>query len=748
MIVRSPNHPPALPIGLSRSRVLTTSALASLSAVSAHAQSADEEEALHGTIDEIIVSGQKEFFRPTDASSATKFNLPIFDTPQSISVVTSDLIDSARPEDLLQVDKYVAGVYSLGEATTGTAYFGGSGFLNARGFSFDADNGFKINGFSTLGTFYPDLATVDRIEFVKGPTAVIYGVNNYGGTVNMLTKRPQHEFEATTALSLGSYDYKRLEVDVGGPISDALRLRLAAAAQDRGFIRDGEEMERYAFMPTVSWDVTPSTSVHGTAFIQDERRVFGGTMNLTLDENGRKVVPKNASREIFIGLPDYNLGKTRHRQFIGEINHDLGNGYRLDGQVGYTDTTNRSRNVYTYNFFAPAAPTTYIYHVRFAKAIESRDLELRFSGDFELFGRRHDFLVSGEHRRINRDDPRYAYVFLGSTSQLDPDFSSVDVNDPDFESPLAGFIKEKRDNYGLGAQVLFDVTDRLSVLVGGRQTWSDIEYANIRELVGDIDPDFAEFEITADFSVSEFTPRVGLVYGLADNVNAYVSYSKGFIPQTGATRAGGVIEPESGVQWEVGAKSELFGGALGINAAAYLIEREEVQASDPANVPGEDFVVAGRDQRHSGVELEAMGQLTEGLNIVVTYAYQESKVTQDVANPDIVGNPASHVPYHLASAFLQYQKLDGPLAGLNASIGYSYYGEYYHREDNEYRFKVPDRYTFDAFIAYEGWERVSVDVAVTNLTDEKSLYTSFSDRHSSFMFEEPRTIRARIKARY
>src|SRR5690606_292239 len=188
-----------------------------------------------------------------------------------------------------------------------------------------------------------------------------------------------------------------------------------------------------------------------------------------------------------------------------------------------------------------------------------------------------------------------------------------------------------------------------SVLVGGRQTWSDIEYANIRELVGDIDPDFAEFEITADFSVSEFTPRVGLVYGLADNVNAYVSYSKGFIPQTGATRAGGVIEPESGVQWEVGAKSELFGGALGINAAAYLIEREEVQASDPANVPGEDFVVAGRDQRHSGV---------------------------------------AHVPYHLASAFLQYQKLDGPLAGLNASIGYSYYGEYYHREDNEYRFKV------------------------------------------------------------
>src|SRR5690606_39476910 len=110
--------------------------------------------------------------------------------------------------------------------------------------------------------------------------------------------------------------------------------------------------------------------------------------------------------------------------------------------------------------------TTYVYNLNYAKGIESTDVELRFSGEFELFAQRHKFLVNGEHRGIKRDDPRYAYVFLGSTSQLDPDFSFIDINDPGFESPMSGFTKEDRDNYAIGAQVLFNLSDKLSVLVG------------------------------------------------------------------------------------------------------------------------------------------------------------------------------------------------------------------------------------------------------------------------------------------
>ncbi len=724
-----------------RKGILTTSALASLSAIAAQAQTTgDETREGNATLEEIVVTGQKEFFRPTDASSATKFDLPIFDTPQSISVVTADLIDSARPEGLLQVAKYVAGAYTLGD-------WGGGGILNARGFAIDQDNGLKINGFSTLGTRFPDVATVERIEFVKGPTAVVYGVNNYGGTVNMITKKPPHEFEATTSLSFGSYDYQRLEFDLGGPIGgESVRAQLVGVAQDRGFITDGEEMERYAVMPTVAWDITDSTSLSATAFIQDETRRFGGDLTLTLDENGNLTVPWDAPRDVFFGLPDYNKDKTEHRQYIGHLRHDFTNGYALEGQVGYTDVQNRSRSVYAYNYSGPATPTTYIYNLNYAKGIESADAELRFSGEFELFGQRHKFLVNGEHRSIKRDDPRYAYVFLGSTSQLDPDFSAVDINDPGFESPLSGFTKEDRDNYSIGAQVLFELNDKLSLLVGGRQTWSDISYADIRDFVSGVDPNTAEYEITADYSISRFTPRVGVVYSIRENLNAYASYSQGFIPQTGSTRALSVIDPEIGDQWEVGAKAELFGGSLGLNTALYVIDREDVQARDPLNVPGEDFVVAGRSQRHSGIEFEALGRITDGLNIVANYTYQETEVTRDI-NEEIVGRPVANVPYHLANLFLQYQVLEGPLAGINASVGYNYHGAYWHREDS-LRFKVPDRYTMDAFLVFDRFEKVSFDLALTNITDEKNFYTVSQNRYSSFMLDEPRMLRARVKVRY
>ena len=724
-----------------RKGVFTTSALASLSAIAAQAQTAGEDSReIDATIEEVVVTAQKQFFRPTEASSATKFDLAIFDTPQSISVVTSDLIDSARPEGLLQVAKYVAGAYSLGD-------WGGGGILNARGFAIDQDNGLKINGFSTLATRLPDLATVERIEFVKGPTAVVYGVNNYGGTVNMITKRPPHEFEAMTSLSFGSYDYERLELDVGGPVGgDRVRVRLAGLAQDRGFIRDGEEMERYAVIPTVTWDITDSTSLNVTAFVQDETRRFGRQVSLTLDENGNLSVPWDAPRKAFIGLPDYNKDKTEHRQYIGHLRHDFANGSTLEGQVGYTDTQNTARSVYTYNYFGPAAPTTYIYNLNYAKGMESTDAELRFSGEFELFGQRHKFLVNGEHRGIKRDDPRYAYVFLGSTSQLDPDFSAVDINDPGFQSQLSGFTKEDRDNYAIGAQVLFNLSDRLSMLVGGRHTRSEISYADIRDFTSGITPELAEYEVTADYSISRFTPRIGLVYNVLDNVNTYASFSRGFIPQTGSTRALSVIDPETGDQWEVGAKAEFLNGSLGVNTALYVIERDDVQAPDPANVPGEDFVVAGRSQRHSGLELEALGRLTDGLNIVANYTYQETKVTRDL-NEDLVGRPVANVPYHLANLFLQYQVLDGPLAGVNASIGYNYHGSYWHRED-DLRFKVPDRYSMDAFLVYDGFEKVSFDLALTNITDEQNFYTVSGSRFSSFMLDEPRMVRARIKVRY
>jgi len=143
-------------------------------------------------IEEIVVRGRKSFFRPSNASSATKFDLAIFDTPQAISVVTDDLMNTVQPETIFDVDKYVAGAQNLRPDTGFDPTPGGEFFL--RGFTLDGDDGLKINGFSSFVAFRPDPALFDRLEVVKGPTGIVFGVNNFGGVLNLKTKQAEAEF--------------------------------------------------------------------------------------------------------------------------------------------------------------------------------------------------------------------------------------------------------------------------------------------------------------------------------------------------------------------------------------------------------------------------------------------------------------------------------------------------------------------------------------------------------------------------
>ncbi len=121
-------------------------------------------------LQEVVVT--TEFFRPTQASSATKFDLAVQDTPQAISVLTDDVLQTFNTTSLMQVDKFVAGLHTSGNDAN-VSYF--SGHMQARGFTLDELSGYKINGFSTIREFQPALAVAERVEFVKGPSSVVYG---------------------------------------------------------------------------------------------------------------------------------------------------------------------------------------------------------------------------------------------------------------------------------------------------------------------------------------------------------------------------------------------------------------------------------------------------------------------------------------------------------------------------------------------------------------------------------------------
>jgi iron complex outermembrane receptor protein len=696
-------------------------------------------------LEEVVVSGRREFFRPIEASSATRFNLPVFETPQSISVITEDLIDVFLPRDRNEFSKYVAGTYSFSDAAGSYDLFGNG--LAVRGFPISSDNGYKVNGFSTLGTFRPDMAMVERVEFVKGPTAITHGVNNYGGLINTVTKRPKFEQETLFGVELGDFDYMRFEVDTTGPVpgTERFRYRMIAAYQEREFAQDGSESDHYTFMPAVSWDVTDATEVNLTAFYQKESLVPCNTYNLTLDDDGDTVLPFGVPREVCGFAVEGTDQEAEHRQVIADFKHRFAGDAYLKGQVGWSKSEADWRGVYIYNFFGPSAPTAYVYGSAERNELETYDVELDFGSDFEAFGRQHTFLVAAEYRTFSRDIPTYQYVYYGYVDIFAPDYSFIDFDDPASIPTQDGFRRRDDTRLGLGAQLFFRATDRLSVLAGLR--WSQVDFTNeaADTLGGGVDPGEAPFSVESADKFDEMTTRLGVVYSLTPQLNLFASYSEGFVPQTGIRRDLTTIGPETGIQLEGGLKAEFLGGKLGGSLTYYHIDRENVQTPDPDNVIGEDYVVDGREQRHKGVELEVIGRVVEGLNVILTYAYQDAEVTTYLPDPSIEGNDIAQVANHLANASFDYKFQDGALKDFSFGASASYMSEYYSREDS-FRFEMPETWTTDLHLAYDGLKNTSLRIVVNNVTDEDDFLSARGCRYSCFSRVEPRSFK--VKASY
>ncbi|MEM0985388.1 MAG: TonB-dependent siderophore receptor [Pseudomonadota bacterium] len=711
-------------------------------------------------LETVVVTGQSVFFRPTEASSATKFPLDIVDTPQAISVVTDDVLDDTFIEDIVDIDKYVAGL------TPGQPQQSLLPTVFARGFSIDLDNGYKLNGFSTFGGFQPDPIALERAEVVKGPSSIVYGVNNYGGTINYVTKQPLKEFENAVSASYGSFDNIRITGDTTGPLTQdgSVAYRLTAAYQDRDFVQDGASLERISITPTITWDITPNASVGALVFFQEEDVVFDRGFTAIADEDGLPSVDFSVDEDLFFGIPEFNLSQRDHLQFVLTGKYEFSDNLRIEGQTGYTETTTDGRAVYTYNFFNPIDPVTQpvnVYAQNFINGFESTDAEVRFSGEFELFGREHKFLANGEYREIVRDRPFYAYRFLGTTSQVDPDLSFIDVNDlASFAPAQNGEDIETRERYSIGGQILFSLTDKLSLLAGGRFSAEDVVVESRVTFTGGLDDNIQPFETQFDEDFDQFTPRVALTYAVTDETNFYYSFSEGFLPQDSIragedvvsaagivnTLPGGIVDPEEGTQHEVGFKAELFEQALGINIAAFLIERDNVAQQDPNNgqildeVTGEVignenfFVNTGDGQEHRGIELETLGRLNDNVNIIFTYAYLEAESAENQE----VGN----APRHSINLLGQYEFTEGALEGLSLSAGYNFIDNTRTALLFQPRSSFEERQTFDVFASYAVNESLSINAAVTNLTDQREIF-AFGNRN--FLREsDPREFRIRV----
>ena len=634
------------------------------------------------------------------SGSATKTDTPLDEVPQAVSVIPATVLDDLRSPRIEKALDYAGGVARQNDFGGLTMYEYSIRGLTTSEFYKD---GFSVN----RGYMNPqDPSNVERIDVLKGPASSLYGRGDPGGTINIVSKRPQNDRFARLDLSAGRWDRYRSSLDVNTPLDDegTMLYRMNLAVEDNKSFRDYRSSERQFFAPAFSWELSPQTRLLVQAEVIRSSQVFDRGVVAPNDHLG------SVSRSDFFGEPDDGEIDNNNESLQAEIEQDLNASWtvrlashykqgRLNG--GATEASFLADDARTLN-------REYRYR-DFDWQDSITQLELRglvYTGDIE-----HNLLIGTEYERYAKDER------LMRTRPI----STIDIREPVYGQPRPPF------SVGPGGRS----TDRHE-LVHSRSLNLQDQMRLSEKLFGVIGARYDHYEHRLDNEVTgtrteqtheKITPRIGALYQLTPEVGVFANASQSFKPNTGAPRpgTGTSFDPEEGVGYEAGFKFDLLDSRLGMTVAAFHLTKENVLTADPAD---STYQIAAGEVRSRGIDLQLTGQLTDEVRVIGAYAYVDAEVTKD--NTLASGSRLLNVPEHSGSLLGVYEFLDGGLKGLELGGGVNYVGD---RSGNvaDSGFELPGYTTVDLLARYKATQDLTLGVNLNNAFDRTYYERSYSN---------------------
>ncbi|RAR85326.1 outer membrane receptor for ferric coprogen and ferric-rhodotorulic acid [Paracidovorax anthurii] len=658
--------------------------------------------------------------------------------PQPVTVVTRRLMDDRALRDLHDVLQQTPGIavdYTDSERVT---YW-------SRGHQIDTlqVDGLPLGQNAPASLFIqPDTAVLDRVEILRGAAGLLRGAGSPSATVNLARKRPTPDFQASAALSLGSWNRRRLEADLSGPLgaTSALRGRLVAVADDKDFFQAARSESRRVLYGAIEADLAPGTtlaaSLQHTAL--DATGAWGG---LPAHTDG---TPLNLPRGTYLGT-DWNQWDRHNQQAFAELSHRWGNGW--SARLGAAHTRLRTDGFRQTSFSSASATNPYLVNVSTslygADAGTQNALGLAASGPVQLFGRRHALTVGADALRMRTTGPS-GHWGVGPLNGIDlrdwdpyrsyPEPAYAPGNGTAFTAD-ASLTRQQ----GAHATARLSLADPLTATLGARVGWWRHEVpANPAGSYG-VD--------------REVTPYAGLVYDLSDRVSAYASYSEIFTPQNYRAASGGVIAPLRGEDFEAGLKGEFLGGRLSASLSVFRIhhvgqaELDTAAASSscvPASATSACYRAGGKS-RSEGWELEVAGEPGPGWQVMAGYTYTRTRQLRDAVDAT-AGQPLRSVdPRHALRLFASH-RLGGGLRGWTVGGGARVQSDAY-ATVGSVTARQGGYALFDALLAYRIDRTYTVQLNVNNLSD-KTYYSKFSPNSTYFnnYYGDPRNVTLSLRA--
>lgn len=687
---------------------VSVSALLSINTFTAVAQESDSKQ----NLDEVVVLGQKQPYRG---------DVPLESLPQQVQTISSEMLNQLGKTEF-------QGALDMAGGVARQNSFGGLWDSFAiRGFAGDENlpSGYLINGFSG-GRGYSgnrDTSNIETIEVLKGPGSALYGRGEPGGTVNVVTKKPQFEKQGYINLSAGNFDTNRVEADYTNKLSDSVAFRINGAYKDAGSFRDSIETQKLDLTPSLLFLLSDKTSLNYELEILDQETPFDrGIVAIDLD-------PTVVDVETFYGEPQdgpIKIKATGH-QFL--LQHDLDSGWSVLAGLGYRESSfeglssetelSGGRQILTRSEIQIAegvGANQRVNRQRRERDYDATDLSARveLTGTFETGSMKHHFLAGLDAYDYELDtlQNRWRDGWLTSTY-------SVDLNNPVYGQAQDQVLGpntdrlETQEAVGIYMQDQIDVSGQWKVLLGLR--FDDFS----QQVINRSNDSVSESEETA------VSPRFGLTYEASDNLSVYASYAEGFRPNSGADASGDMFDPEESKSYEVGMKISSMEGRLNTTVALFKMEKSNILTADPVNA-GETAALG--EAESEGLEIDITAELSDSVDLMFSYAYVNAGTTTDLYNFDWgvnlpAGSELINVPENSANLMLNKRfNLDGAEAVLGFTLNYvdDRLGE---TIDPTYR--LPKYTLLNVFGSYQLNNQAKLTINIDNITDEKYYVSSY-----------------------
>ncbi|MFL9609393.1 TonB-dependent siderophore receptor [Methylobacillus sp. Pita2] len=571
-----------------------------------------------------ITEGSRSYAINGPVSTATRLPLTLRETPQSVSVMTRQRIED---ENLRSIESVLDRMPGISVQNIGSSRYG----ISSRGYGID---NLQLDGILTamdlvsqnIPQAQADLVIYDRVEVLRGAAGLLTGAGDPSGTINLVRKKPTYEFQGYASVGIGSWDRHRVELDVAGPLNESgsLRGRFVGAYEKGGTHIDYYDTEKSVLYGILEADLSERTVLTaGLDYQKSDPRGIAATGLPLFYSNGQQTdfspEANAASRWSKNEVEVYNA-------FL-KLEHTFTNDWTLKFSANHLHGERNYSLAYAGWGFPDQATGsgTRLYGGVGSATQRQTGFDAQVGGPFEWLGRRHEAVLGFNWSEFeNFHEPmrgagiegRYVNIYEWGNETTGPTITGQKLMDYD------GWQKQ----YGTYGALRLKPRDDLSVILGARISNYQYQLSQIytsAALAGNN-------RITNMQETGVLTPYTGIVYDLNGTHSVYASYTSIFKPQSLRNRNGVVLDPRDGDNYEIGLKSEFFGGRLNSAIALYEIRQDNLAEVDagqtvPGTSPAQPAYRAVSGAKTRGIDVEINGEIDPGWQISASYNYSTTE---------------------------------------------------------------------------------------------------------------------------